>query len=140
MTRMFGLRAALILLVLIAVVPVFGVVIQASLDEQANRLERAEASLRSLAGLAAAHQEQYIEGARQMLTAVSLAAPIYSNGSGDCEAYFRMLEDRYRRYSNFGLLNPQGYLVCRAERTEGQVYEGDRSYFRNAVRAGRFAV
>ncbi len=140
MTRMFGLRAALILLVLIAVVPVFGVVIQASLDEQANRLERAEASLRSLAGLAAAHQEQYIEGARQMLTAVSLAAPIYRNGSGDCEAYFRMLEDRYRRYSNFGLLNPQGYLVCRAERTEGQVYAGDRSYFRDAVRTGRFAV
>lgn len=140
MKRTFGLRAALILLVLIAVVPVFGVVIQASLAEQAQRLERAEASLRSLVGLAAAYQEQHIEGARQMLTAVALAPPVFRGSAQDCEAYFRALEQRYRRYANFGLLDPGGYLTCRAARTPHPVFSGDRPYFRQAIRTGGFAV
>jgi hypothetical protein len=130
MKRTFGLRAALILLVLIAVVPVFGVVIQASLSEQAQRLERAEASLRSLVGLAAAYQEQHLEGARQMLTAVSLAPPVFRGDAKECEAYFRALEQRYRRYANFGLLDPPGYLTCRAcAHRVHPVFAGDRSYF-----------
>jgi PAS domain S-box-containing protein len=140
MERTFGLRAALILLVLIAVVPVFGVVIQASLAEQAQRLERAQSSLRGLVGLAAAHQEQYIEGARQMLTAVALAPPVVRGSTQDCEAYFRTLEQRYRRYANFGLLDPAGYLVCRASRTAHPVFAGDRSYFRDAIQTGGFTV
>lgn len=140
MKRTFGLRAALILLVLIAVVPVFGVVIQASLAEQAQRLERAQASLRSLVGLAAAHQEQYIEGARQMLTAVALAPPVFRGTPQDCESYFRTLEQRYRRYANFGLLDPAGYLTCRAVRNTHPVYAGDRPYFRQAIQTGGFTV
>ena len=140
MERTFGLRAALILLVLIAVVPVFGVVIQASLAEQAQRLERAQASLRSLVGLAAAHQEQYIEGARQMLTAVALAPPVFRGTPQECETYFRTLEQRYRRYANFGLLDPAGYLTCRAARTAHPVFAGDRSYFRQAIETGGFTV
>ena len=140
MKRTFGLRTALILLVLIAVVPVFGVVIQASLAEQAQRLERAQASLRSLVGLAAAHQEQYIEGARQMLTAVALAPPVYRDNVRECESYFRALQQRYRRYANFGLLDPAGYLTCRASSTVHPVFGGDRSYFRHALDTGGFAV
>lgn len=140
MKRTFGLRAALILLVLIAVVPVFGVVIQASLTEQAQRLQRAEASLRSFAGLAAAHQAQYIEGARQMLTAVALAPPVYRDSLRECEAYFRTLERRYPRYANFGLLDPAGNLACRAVRSSQPVYAGDRPYFRQVLQTGGFVV
>ncbi|MCA0215087.1 MAG: PAS domain S-box protein [Proteobacteria bacterium] len=140
MKRTFGLRAALILLVLIAVVPVFGVVIQASLSEQAQRLERAEASLRSLVGLAAAYQEQHLEGARQMLTAVSLAPPVFRGDAKECEAYFRALEQRYRRYANFGLLDPAGYLTCRAARSVHPVFSGDRPYFLHAIQTGGFSV
>ena len=140
MERTFGLRAALILLVLIAVVPVFGVVIQASLAEQAQRLDRAQASLRSLVGLAAAHQEQYIEGARQMLTAVALAPPVFRDNARECEAYFRTLEQRYRRYANFGLLDPAGYLTCRAARSVHPVFAGDRAYFRQTIQTGGFTV
>ena len=140
MKRTFGLRAALILLVLIAVVPVFGVVIQASLAEQSQRLERAQAGLRSVVGLAAAHQQQYLEGARQMLTAVALAPPVVRDDARDCEAYFRTLQQRYRRYATFGLLDPAGYLTCRASHTDHPVFAGDRPYFRQAVLTGGFTV
>jgi PAS domain S-box-containing protein len=51
-----GLRAALILLVVIAIAPVFAVVVQGSLADQRVRLQRAAASLKSVVDLAAAHQ------------------------------------------------------------------------------------
>jgi hypothetical protein len=56
--RTFGLRAALTLLVLIAIAPVFAVVVQASVSEQQGRVQRAEAGLRSVVDLGAAHQER----------------------------------------------------------------------------------
>ncbi|MBX3654497.1 MAG: PAS domain S-box protein [Ramlibacter sp.] len=136
----FGLRTALILLVLIAVVPVFGVVIQSSLAEQKHRIERAEAGLHSLVDLAAAYQEQLIEGARQMLTAVAHAPPVYRNDPQDCERYFRDLRARYPRYANFGLLDTQGRLTCRAVGDQREVQVADRGYFKRAVGNGEFSI
>jgi len=140
MKRLFGLRLALILLVLIAVVPVFGVVIQGSLSEQAQRLDRAESNLRALVDLAAAHQEQYIEGARQMLTAIALAPPVYGDDDVACEAYFRALQGSYRRYANFGLIDDKGYLTCRAGAGGQPLFVGDRAYYQQAIREGTFSV
>jgi len=59
--RPFGLRAALSFLVLIAIAPVFAVVVQASLAEQQGRVERAEALVRSIAELGAAQQERLVD-------------------------------------------------------------------------------
>jgi PAS domain S-box-containing protein len=60
-TRTFGLRAALTLLVLIAIAPVFAVVVQASLSEQEGRLSRVEIILKLIADLGAAHQESLVD-------------------------------------------------------------------------------
>lgn len=140
MKRTFGLRTALILLLLIAVVPVFGVVIQASLAEQRNRLERAETNLKVLVELAAAHQEQLIEGARQMLAAMSHSPPVYEDNPEACTRYFRQLQSNYPGYANFGMLDRQGNLTCRASQGQEPVNAADRLYFRNAVGTGQFAV
>lgn len=140
MKRAFGLRAALILLVLIAVLPVFGVVIMASSSEQAGRLERAQTNLRALAALAAAHQEQYIEGARQMLSAVAYAPPVYGSDPAQCQRYFLDLQGQYLRYANFGLLDADGHLTCTAAHAGPRVFAGDRAYFRQAVQSRGFSV
>jgi PAS domain S-box-containing protein len=138
--RTFGLRLALILLLLIAVVPVFGVVIQASLSEQGSRLERAQTDLVALVALSAAHQEQLIEGARQMLTAISHSPPVYGDDAQACVRYFRQLQSKYPSYANFGLLDPRGDLVCRATPGQQPINVSDRQYFRKAIGTGRFAV
>ncbi|MET0311166.1 MAG: PAS domain S-box protein [Burkholderiaceae bacterium] len=140
MNRTFGLRTALILLLSIAVVPVFGVVIQSSVAEQRNRLERAETNLKALVELSAAHQEQLIEGARQMLTAISHAPPVYEEDTQACARYFRQLQSKYPGYTNFGLLDRQGNLVCRATQNQAAVNASDRIYFSSAVATGKFTV
>lgn len=136
----FGLRAALILLVLIAVIPVFVVVIQSSVSEQKNRIERASANMQALANLGAAHQEQLIEGARQMLVAISRSPAVYGDNPAECSAYFSGLQQFYPAYTSFGLLDAQGNRLCEQASGRPVVNSGDRYFFRQAVASGDFTV
>ena len=141
MTRAFGLRAALILLVLIAIAPVFAVVVQASLSEKQGRLQRAETGLKSVVELSAAHQERLMEGARQMLTAIASSPPVYGDDARACAAYMKRLQVQYPvAYGTFGLLDERGGLACRAEPTTDAVVSSDGLFFRAAVQTGRFSV
>jgi PAS domain S-box-containing protein len=138
--RTLGLRAALAFLVLIAIAPVFGVVVQASLAEQQARLVRAEAALQSLVELSAAHQEGVIEGARQMLTAIASSPPIYNDDLQACTKYLEKLRAKYPLYANFGLLDPKGQVTCRGTPGRNTIMVDDRPYFRAAIASGRFSV
>ena len=140
MIRTFGLRAALAFLVLIAIAPVFGVVVQASLAEQRGRVERAEASLRAVVELGAAQQERFIDGARQLLAAIAYSPPVYGDDVQACAAYMRRLQQQYTdAYGTFGLLDAQGGLTCRASPPPAPVNSKDRMFFRTAVQTGRFS-
>ncbi|HSV44864.1 MAG TPA: PAS domain S-box protein [Ramlibacter sp.] len=126
---------------LIAIAPVFAVVLQASLEEQRGRLQRTETALRSLVELDAAHQARLIEGARQMLTAMAHAPPVYQGDLAACVAYMKKLQVDYpAAYGTFGLLDAQGQLACRATPPALLVSSADRRYFRNAISTGRFSV
>jgi PAS domain S-box-containing protein len=139
--RTFGLRAALTFLVLIAIAPVFGVVVLASLSERSGRVERAGASLRAIAELGAAQQERFIEGARQVLAAVAYAPPVYGEEVQPCVAYMRRLQQHYPHgYGTFGLLDPHGLLTCRATPPPTPINSSDRMFFRSAVQSGQFSV
>ncbi|MDF2465087.1 MAG: sensor histidine kinase [Ramlibacter sp.] len=139
--RTFGLRAALAFLVLIAIAPVFAVVVQASLAEQRGRVERAEAGLRAVVELGAAQQERFIDGARQLLAAIAYSPPVYGDDVQACAAYMRRLQHQYTdAYGTFGLLDAQGGLTCRAAEPPTPVNSRDRMFFRTAVQTGRFSV
>jgi PAS domain-containing protein len=139
--RKFGLRAALTLLVLIAIAPVFGVLVQSSLEEQQARLLGAEASLKSLVEISAAHQEGLVEGARQMLTAMAHSPPVYGDDLQACVTYMQKLQSQFpTAYGTFGLLDDQGRLTCRATAPPNPVVASDRLFFRTAVQTGGFGV
>lgn len=141
MTRAFGLRAALTFLVLIAIAPVFLVVVQASLEEQEGRLQRAEAGLKSVVALSAAHQERLVEGARQLLTVMAFSPPVYGDDLQACVSYMKKLQRQYPSgYGTLGLLDERGRLACRASLPQTPVVSSDRLFFRTAVRTGRFSI
>jgi PAS domain S-box-containing protein len=141
MNAALGLRAALMLLVLIAIAPVFAVVVQASLAEQEARLERARSNLRATVELAAVHQEGLVEGVRQLLTAIAHAPPVQGPDRQACADYLRRLQDAYPdSYGTFGMLDPQGGLTCRSSPPPPGVRSDDRAFFQGAVSSGRFTV
>ena len=126
---------------LIGIAPAFAVVFQASRAEQEARLERTEAGLRSLVDLAAAHQEQLVEGARQMLVAMAHSPPVYSDDPKLCASYMRKLQLQYPvAYGTFGMLDEHGRLTCRADPPTTAVMSSDRLFYRAAVESGRFSV
>ena len=139
--RRFGLRAALTLLVVIAIAPVFGVVVQSSLAQQRAGLDRAERRLQQLVDVAALQQEELVEGARRLLVAIASAPPIAGDDSAACAQYLRRLQADYPAdYGTFGLLDAGGLLACRAQKPAAAVRSSDRDFFRAAVDTGRFAV
>ena len=141
MKRTIGLRTALTWLVLIAIAPVFAVVVKAAREDERGRLTRAEENLRSVVDLAAANQESLVEGVRQMLSAIAYAPPVLEGGSDRCALYMRTLQSHYpAAYGSFGMLDPAGVLTCRAEPPPSNVTSSDRPFFREAVTSGRFAV
>lgn len=140
MPRQFGLRAALIILVLIAIAPVFVVVTRAAVDEQAGRLRRAEATLGSLVALAAAQQERLVDGARQLLNAMAYSPPLYGDDIAACTAYLDKLQQQHSAGGTLGLLDASGQLACRSPQVAQGIQLADRSYFRDAVQTGRFAI
>src|SRR5205085_8314925 len=139
--RTFGLRAALIVLVLIAIAPVFAIVVKSSLSEQRARLERAEADLHSVVDLAAAHQERLVDGARQVLAAIVYSPALAGGNWSECAAYMKRLQANSPiTYGTFGVLDREGNLTCRAEPPTSAMNSADRQFFRTAVAAGRFSV
>jgi PAS domain S-box-containing protein len=140
-TPTFGLRAALTFLVLIAIAPVFGVVVQASLAEQQGRVERAEENLRALVDLGAAHQERLIDSARLMLAAVAYSPAVSGGDMTACAAYLRKLQSQSpQALGTFGLLDASGRIICRANPAPSPFVSADRLFFRNAMATGRFSV
>jgi PAS domain-containing protein len=137
----FGLRAALIVLVLIAIAPVFAIVVRSSVSEQHAQLERAQASLRSVVELATAHQERRVDGAREMLAAIANSPGLAGDKWSGCAAYMKRLQANAPiDYGTFGVLDAQGNLACRSEPPRVAVNSADRQFFRSAVASGRFSV
>jgi signal transduction histidine kinase len=137
----FGLRTALIVLVMIAIVPVFALVVKSSVSEERARLERAQSNLRSVVNLAAAHQERIVGGAREVLAAIASSPALTGRDWSECAAYMQRLQASWPvSYGTFGVLDAKGDLACRAQVPAKAVNSADRHFFRTAVATGRFSV
>lgn len=129
------------LLVVIAIAPVFAVVVQASFAEQRTRLERAQATLNAMVDLAGAHQERLVDGSRQVLAAIAYSPAVYGEDGAACADYMRRLQAQYPlSYGTFGMLDDRGNLACRSQAPAVAVNSSDRLFFRTAVATRRFSV
>lgn len=135
-----GVRATLVLLVLLSALPLLLVVVQASLHEQRTELETARVQLQVQAQLRADNQERLLEGVRHMLRVIAHAIPIQRRGTHDCDRYLRELHGYFPRYAHLAFADSSGTLVCRSSTTKGSFFVGDREYFKGALRSGSFTV
>ena len=129
------LRARLILLVLLLVIPAFGLVLYGNLQQR--RIEQAgvrEGAV-AIAQLASAHQENFIKNTRQLLaTLTQFPFLVLATNRPFCETHFSNLRQLAPDYLNFGLIEADGTLFCSATATNGPVNLADRSYFRSRTR------
>lgn len=136
MKAQITLRTRLVMLVLAAIVPLFGLSIYKAVYNAEAAVARAVADLQFAGSLAASNQQQLAETARQVLTAI-IHAPdlrdIKGGRSERCDHYLAELKRQISLYANLGVVAADGQALCNGLPNSPLGYLGDRAYFREAV-------
>ncbi len=136
----WSLRARLIVLALVSVLPFLGLIYYSAHQQREATSGEAKQNALQIARLVAANQQQIIEGARQLLTTLAQFPLVQDGDSASCGAFLQQLHTHYARYTNIGVSNAGGDVICSAVPLSTPVNNGDRSYFRRAVASASFAV
>src|SRR3990172_6057691 len=98
-----SMRARLMLLVLLAIIPVLGLLLYISFEERRLATIDAQENALTLVQLLKADQERTVEGARQLLIALTQLRDVRSDDPATCVARLTELLKLYPGYSGFGV-------------------------------------
>ena len=135
-----NLRLRLLLLVLLAVLPALGLVTYTAGEERRILEANVQSEALRVARLAADKQEQFIEGARQLLFGLAQLPEVRRGDSAACSALFASLLQEYPRYANLGAIRLDGDIFCSALPMNAPVNAADRAFFQRALETRTFAV
>ena len=135
-----SLRARLLLLVLLAVVPALGLTLYTYLEERRLTTAQVQEDALRLARLASADQERLIQATRQLLVAVAQLPEVRTVDPAACSALLARLLSQFPSYANLGVIAPDGFTSCSALPAGAGVFLGDRAYFRRTLEARDFAA
>ena len=117
------------------------VVIYSTVTLERDELLRAREQLKSVTKLAAATQEQWVDGVRQILTTVASGPSVRrSDLRSLCREFLRNVKASSPTYTNIGVLDLQGNIECEALDRSGVVNLSTRRYFRDAIQTRTFSV
>ena len=135
-----SLRVRLILLVLLAVLPALGLTLYNAAQARQREAARVQEDAQRLTRLTASNVEQFVEGARQLLVALSRFDRVRNRDVAGCNALLADLLKQYPHYANLGVAEPDGDLFCSALPLTAPVNSADLAWFQRAVETRTFAV
>ena len=136
-----GLRMRLMLLVLFAVIPAFGLMGYTAISQRQQAAVNAERDAMNLARLAAQEQSQLIAATHQLLFMLSQLPAVKQPATATaCSRILAELRKPYPYYTNFGVSTPDGRIFCSALPMARPVNNADRSYFRRAIQSRDFGI
>ncbi|MBG6075736.1 PAS domain S-box protein [Polaromonas sp. CG_9.11] len=127
------LRTRLVMLVLAAIVPLFGLAIIGAVLTSGKAVSQARQNLEFSASLVAANQERVAASARQMLTAIATMPVVQEGRDADCQKYLQLLNLQALGYANLGIAGIDGHIRCLALGGRPDEFAGDRPYFQEAI-------
>jgi signal transduction histidine kinase len=134
-------RTRLIVLMLLALLPAFGLVLYENLEQRRIETEHVREGAIAVARLAAANQENFTKNSRQMLaTLTQLPFLLLGTNRAYCENHLSSLRRLSPDYLNFGLVETNGNIFCSAQPFDGTVNVSDRNYFREVLKTKKFST
>ncbi len=127
------LRIRLVMLVLAAIVPLFGLAVVGAVLTSDKAVSQARNNLEFSASLVAATQERVAASAHQILTAIANMPVVQLGRDADCQQYLQVLNPQALGYVNLGIVGIDGYLRCIAIEGRPGEFAGDRPYFQEAI-------
>lgn len=134
-----SLRTRLLLLVLIATVPAWGLIYSTAREQRRLAVVDAKADAQQVTRLVALEEERLIEGTRQLLASLA-RSPVRSGDPAACNAFFSETLKHYPFYANLGAIESDATISCSALPTRGRINVGDRPYFQRAIETRSFSV
>ena len=134
------LRVRLMLLVLVAVIPAWGLMVYTASEQRQQAIAEIQKNVLRLAEFTAREEEQLFQGTRQILIALTNFIRKPDSGPSGCRAFCTDLLRQFRRYANFGAVKPGGDVFCSAVFCDKTANATDRSWFQRAVQTRDFAV
>ena len=134
-------RTRLILLVLLVLVPAFGLVVYGYFEQRRIETARVREGATAICQLAAANQNNFIDDARQLLaTMTQFPFLLLATNRPFCETHLSNLRKLAPDYLNFGLIETNGMLFASAVPANGSVNLGDRAYFQRVLQTRKFSA
>jgi signal transduction histidine kinase/CheY-like chemotaxis protein len=135
-----GLRGRILLLIFLAVVPVFALDRYEAVQLRRLATEDVERQTLRLTGLAADEQRQLNEGARQLLIALAQLPQVRSLDATGCNPLFESLLQQYPIYANVGVVDAHGDVFCSGISLTAPASALDRAWFQRALHERTFAA
>ena len=138
-TRAFSIRARLMVLAVIAIVPL---VLERVHNERFDRNERMEAAHKEVLGLArrtAAAQYDVIVSTRTLLQVLA-STRVVSLTDPACSATLKSIAEPDKWIKVLSVANQAGKIVCSSNQIALGLDIGKRAHFINAIRAGHFVL
>jgi signal transduction histidine kinase/HAMP domain-containing protein len=134
-----NLLSRLFVLVAVALLPTIAIQAYNEYDlRRARRIEVQNQAL-SLAKLAAAEQQQIVQGIRQVLVALSELPAIKARDREACNAYLAAMKQRFPAFLTFLVTDMSGLPFCNTN-DQKSISVASRPYFSTAVKTGAFTV
>lgn len=134
------LRQRLLIIILIAVVPIFGLILfQAKIARDTQIAEAREAAWQIVENVAL-RESRFIDAAEQLLALLAETPDVIGGDPGSCSRFLRHFIERNKVYADLGIAEADGRVVCRAEPPSTDDNVGATSYFQRAAKAKSFAI
>jgi signal transduction histidine kinase len=135
-----SLRARLILLVLLAVIPALGLILYTGAEQRRLAAENTRADALSLARLLAADHARIIEETRQLLLTLTHLSEVRPGESAACSLLFAGLLEEHPQYTNLGAATLQGKVFCSAVDLGLPTNLAGKDYFQRTLQESDFSI
>ncbi len=127
-------------LVAVALLPAVAIQAYNEFDLRRARQVEVQNQALSLAKLAAAEQQQIVQGIRQVLIALSELPAIKARDSHGCNAYLAAMKPRFPAFLTFIVTDMKGWSFCDTNSDRKPVNLAVRAYFASVLKTGEFTV
>src|SRR5260221_9269413 len=134
------LLSRLFLLVAVALLPAIAIQTYNEVDLRRSRQIEVQDQALALARLAAAEQQQIVQGIWQALIALSELPAIKAKDSQGCNAYLSAIKQRYPAFVAFFVTDLTGQSSCNTTNHDKPVTAAGRAYFAKALKSGGVTV
>ncbi|WP_027582386.1 ATP-binding protein [Bradyrhizobium sp. Ai1a-2] len=135
-----ALLLRLFALVAFALLPGIAIQLYNEFDLRFSRQMEVQELVLGLARLAAAEQQQIIQGIRQTLIALSELPAIKAKDARGCESYLFRMRQRYPEFIDFIVVDMNGDSFCDSNSEYKPATATGRAYFANVLKTGKFTV